>query len=137
MLEKIKTGNDIFAAIYKFTDRRVENVTQEESDARAEALAACCFLTDCKECAQVYVFTCQALSISVAEAREKSGTGELSLEERGQLHKDGGELETLENKIFNYQEIVYPYAKKEYAENKRKAFEKKLWKQKDRGGYGS
>ena len=78
--EKINTGNDIIAAIYKFTDRRVESVTQEESDARAEALAADMSLTDCKECTQVYGFACQALSISVAEAREKSGAGELSLE---------------------------------------------------------
>jgi len=48
--EKINTGNDIIAALRKFTDRRVENVTQEDSDARAEALAAEISFTDCKEC---------------------------------------------------------------------------------------
>jgi hypothetical protein len=131
--EKINTGNDVIAAIYRFTDRRVESVTQEESNARSEALAAEIALIECKECIQVYRFACQALSISVAEAREKSGAGQISLEEQEQLEEDEGELETLENEIFEYQEVIHPYAKKEYAE-KKKAFEK-LWKEKDRGGY--
>jgi hypothetical protein len=43
------------------------------------------------------------------------------------------ELETIENEIFDFQETVLPYAKKEYAE-RNKAFEK-LWKEKDRGEY--
>jgi hypothetical protein len=38
--EKINTRNDIIACLYKFTDRRVEMIRREESDARAETLAA-------------------------------------------------------------------------------------------------
>jgi hypothetical protein len=131
--EKINTGNDIIAAIYKFTDRRVENISQEESEARTGALAAEIALSDCKECIKVYGFACQALSISVAEAREKSGTGGLSFEEQEQLDEDEGELETIENEIFHYQETILPYAKKEYVENK-KLFDM-LWKDKERGEY--
>jgi hypothetical protein len=33
------------------------------------------------------------------------------LEEQEQLEEDEGELETIENEIFDYQEIVLPYAK--------------------------
>jgi hypothetical protein len=66
----------------------------------------------------VFRFGCQVLSISVAEAREKSDEGALSVEERDQLEEDEGELETLQNKIFVYQETILPYAKIQYAENK-------------------
>jgi hypothetical protein len=65
--EKINTGNDIIAAIYKFTDRRVENVMEEESDTRAQTRAAEIDLTNCNKCIQVYTFACQSLSICVAE----------------------------------------------------------------------
>jgi hypothetical protein len=131
--EKINTGNDLVKCIYKYTDRRVENVTQDESDARAEALDADISLTDCKESIEVYGFACQVLSISIAEAIEKSGVGELSLEEQEQLEEDEGELETIENLIVDYQQTYLPYAKKQYTE-KKKAFEM-LWKAKGRGEF--
>jgi hypothetical protein len=69
---KINTGNDIIAAIYKFTDRCIVNVKQEESEARAEALAAEIALADCKECIKGYGSACEALNISIDEARAKS-----------------------------------------------------------------
>jgi hypothetical protein len=65
--EKIYAGNDSIAFLYKLTDQRVEMVTQEESDARVEALAAEISLTDCtetiKECE--CEFACHAVSISI------------------------------------------------------------------------
>ena len=129
--EKINTGNDIIACLYKFTDRRVEMVEQEEKDARADAfLAAEVSLIDCTEMIKEYGFACQAVSISVAEAREKNGTEGLDLEEQKQLEEDEEEFEMIEHELYNYQETVLPYAKKEHAKLK-KAFET-LWKKRRR-----
>ena len=124
---KINTGNDIIACLYKFTDCRVEMVTPEESDARSEALAAAeISLIDCTEVIKEYVFACQAVNISVAEAKEKKLMGGLDLEEQKQLEEDEEELELVENELCHYQEAVLPYAKKENARLK-KAFET-LWR---------
>jgi hypothetical protein len=62
--------------------------------------------------------------------REKCNAAELSTEEQDHLNKDEGELETLENEIYNCQESILPHVKEVYVETK-KAFEK-LWKEKDR-----
>jgi hypothetical protein len=124
--QKINTGNDIIACLYKFTDRRVEMVTEEESKARAEALAAEVSLIDCTEVIKEYVFACRAVNISVAEAKEKEVTEGLDSEEQKQLEEDEEELEMVENELCHYQEVVLPYAKKEHVKLK-KTFET-LWK---------
>jgi hypothetical protein len=81
--QKINIGNDTLAGFYKFIDRRIENVTQDESEARAAALTAEIALAEFKECIEVYGFVCHALNISVAEA---SAAGDLtSLEEQEQI----------------------------------------------------
>jgi hypothetical protein len=73
-------------------------------------------------------------NISIDEARAKSAEGDLhSLEEQEQLEEDEGELETIENEIFDYEEIILPYARIDYAQ-KKKDFET-LWKQKGRKEY--
>jgi hypothetical protein len=40
-------------------------------------------------------------------------------EEQEQLEEDEEELQTIENEIFEYQEIILPYAKKDYTEKKK------------------
>jgi hypothetical protein len=77
-----------------------------------ESLTAEMALIDCTECIEQYRFACQVLNISVAQARGKSGAVELSFDEQEQLDEDEGELETIENEIFDFQETVLPYAKK-------------------------
>jgi hypothetical protein len=58
------------------------------SDARSEALAAEISFIDCTEVIKEYVFACQAIHISVAEAKEKKLTEGLDLEEQKQLVED-------------------------------------------------
>jgi hypothetical protein len=61
---------------------------------------------DCTEV--IKVFACQAIHISVAEAKEKKLTEGLDLEEK--LVED--EVELVENELCHYQEAVLPYAKR-------------------------
>jgi hypothetical protein len=101
-------------------------VTQEESGARAVAIAAEVSLIDCTEVIKEEVFACRAVNISVAEAKEKKVTEGLNLEEKKQLEEDEVELEMVENELCHFQEAVLPYAKKEHAILKKTC--ETLWK---------
>jgi hypothetical protein len=124
--EKINTGNDLVACLYRFTDSHIEMVTQEESDMRADAKVAELSLGNCRDEIKDYQFACRSLSISIADLIGDRNRASLSMEEQRRLGEDEEELETMEEELNHFRETILPYARKEHAE-KKKAFET-IWK---------